>query len=215
MKIGIVGSGDVAQALGRGLAARGHDVMLGSRDPKSEKLQKWKEGSKGKVSTGTMEETARHGPVVFLSVHGDAAEEAIDRAGIQNFEGKLVVDTMNPLDLSKGMPPGLLYGVTDSLGERVQRKLPRSRVVKAFNTISSAFMADPRIPGGTPELMICGNDAKAKEEVTALAKELGWPGTLDVGGIEVSRWIEALVPLWVRVGMKLGTWHHAVRWAHP
>lgn len=216
MKVGILGSGDVAQALGRGFVSRGHQVMLGSREPKSEKLQAWVKQTGGKGSTGTLAETAKHGEVLVLSVHGDAAEAVIEAAGPAHFDGKLVIDTTNPLDTSKGFPPGLFLGVTDSLGEHVQRKLPRSQVVKAFNTISALQMVDPKFPAGaSPPMMICGNDAKAKERVTEIARSFGWPGTLDLGGIEVSRWTEAFVPLWVTVGMKLGTWHHVAHWAHP
>lgn len=216
MKVGIIGSGDVAQALGRGFASRGHDVMLGSREPNSEKLEGWKKKTSGKVGTGTVLQAARHGEVVVLSVHGKAAEAAIEAAGRENLEGKLVIDTTNPLEMSEGLPPGLFVGVTDSLGERVQKMLPRSHVVKAFNTIASIQMVDPKFPASSsPPMMICGNDAKAKTQVDGIVRSFGWSGTLDLGGIEMSRWMEAFVPLWVTVGRKLGTWHHVAEWVHP
>ncbi|MDE1820748.1 MAG: NAD(P)-binding domain-containing protein [Euryarchaeota archaeon] len=215
MKVGILGSGDVARALGRGFASRGHDVMLGSREPESEKLRTWKKEVGGRGSTGTSEQAATHGEMILVCVHGTGAEEAVSTAGPDHFQGKVVIDTTNPLDTSRGFPPGLFVGITDSLGERLQRKLPGAKLVKAFNTISSVQMVDPKFPGGAPELMICGNDAGAKARVTEVAKELGWPGTLDLGGIEASRWMEAFVPLWVTVGMKLNTWHHAAKWVHP
>jgi len=44
--------------------------------------------------------------------------------------------------------------------------------------------------------------------VTAILKELGWQDSIDCGGIDGARWLEALVPLWVRVGMALGIWSH-------
>jgi len=211
MRVGILGSGMVGQALGRGFASRGHDVMVGSRKPQSDELRAWLRAAKGKVSTGTPSEAAAHGEVIVLATHGEAAEAAIDLAGRGNFDGKLVIDVTNPLD-GKG---GVFVGTTDSLGERVQRKLPKAKVVKAFNTVPSAQMVDPHVPGGPPEMLICGNDADAKRRVVGALKDFGWPGAIDVGGIEAARWLEAIVPLWVRVGQVLGTWEHMWKVVRP
>ncbi|TLZ97266.1 MAG: hypothetical protein E6J99_09575 [Methanobacteriota archaeon] len=104
--------------------------------------------------------------------------------------------------------------MTDSLGERIQRALPRARVVKAFNTVPNTQMVDPKFSGGTPDLMICGNDAAAKKAVAGIVKEFGWPGALDLGGIEGARWLEASVSLWVLVGMHIGRWDHAFKVVH-
>src|SRR3972149_263765 len=134
MKVGILGSGDVGRTLGKGFASRGHDVKIGSRSPRSEALQKWLKDSKGKASTGSPAGAAGpHGGVLVLAILGEATEEAIDLAGPKNFDGKLVIDVTNPLDFSKGMPPGLFVGTTDSLGERIQRKLPKGRGGKCVN----------------------------------------------------------------------------------
>jgi hypothetical protein len=208
MKIGILGSGDVAQALGSGFVKHGHDVMIGSRAPGSDKLRGWKEAVGSKGHTGTSEEAAKYGEMVVLATLGSGAEPAIESAGPQNFDGKVVIDVTNPLDFSKGTPPGLFVGTTDSLGERVQRKLPNARVVKAFNTISSVQMVDPRVKAGMPKLMIAGNDAAAKRDVEELVKGLGWGGVFDCGGIDGARWLEAHVPLWVRLAGQLDTWEH-------
>lgn len=209
MKIGIVGSGTVGQALGTGFAKHGWDVMVGSREPGTEKLVQWKSAAGARARTGTFSEAARFGEVVVLATMGQAAEAALDLAGPPAFKGKLVLDATNPLDFSRGMPPGLLFGLTDSLGERVQRKLPDAHVVKCFNTVPNTQMVDPQFRHGPPPMMICGNDAGAKKRAADLLKEIGWTSTLDVGGIEASRWLEALVPLWLRVGTALGTFSHA------
>jgi len=212
MKVGIIGSGVVGQALGRGFASRGHEVMIGSRTPETEKLNSWKEKSGKMASTGTFAEAAAFGSTLVLATLGTAAEEAIDLAGPSNFQGKLVIDTTNPLDFSKGMPPGLFVGTTDSLGERIQRKLPEAKVVKCFNIVGNSQMVDPTYEG--VEMMICGNDKAAKEEVVKILKEFGWKGVIDVGGIEGARWLEALVPLWVRVGIALNNWNNVFRVLH-
>jgi len=214
MKVGILGSGDVGRALGRGFASRGYDVKIGTRKPNAKELQAWLKETKGKGSVGSPAEAAAHGEVLVLAVVGEAAESAIDLAGPRNFDGKVVIDSMNPLDFSKGMPPSLFVGTTDSLAERVQRKLPKARVVKCFNIIGHANMVDPKIPGGPPDMMIAGNDKAAKAKVTGIVKEFGWPGAIDVGGIEGARGLEALTPLWVRVCTALGDWNVAWKVLH-
>jgi 8-hydroxy-5-deazaflavin:NADPH oxidoreductase len=208
-KVGILGSGDVAKNLGRGFAAHGYDVMLGTRD--APKLEAWKKETRGKVSVGSFADAARHGDLVIVATRGGATEEVLDLAGPKSFRGKLVLDASNPLDLSRGFPPQLLFGVTDSLGERVQRKLPEAKVVKCFNTVSSIKMVDPKFASGPAKMWICGNDAEAKRATERLLKELGWAGALDVGGIDAARWLEAMVPLWVRAGQVLNTWDHMLQ----
>ncbi|MGP8071621.1 MAG: NADPH-dependent F420 reductase [Thermoplasmata archaeon] len=208
-KVGILGSGDVGKQLGRGFAQHGFDVMVGSRDPA--KLDSWRKETQGKVSTGTFAQAAAHGDFVILALNGSGTEAAIDLAGTNNFAGKLVLDATNPLDFSHGMPPGLLLGTTDSLGERVQRMLPDAKVVKCFNTVSNVKMIDPKFKEGAPPMLICGNDAEAKKRTEAILRELGWPGAMDVGGIDGARWLEALVPLWVRTSQVLNTWEHAFK----
>jgi 8-hydroxy-5-deazaflavin:NADPH oxidoreductase len=208
-RLGILGSGDVAKALGKGFAAHGYDVKLGTRDPT--KLGAWLRETRGKVSVGSFADAAAHGSFVIVATHGDGTEAALDLAGPKNLSGKLVLDASNPLDLSKGFPPGLLFGVTDSLGERVQRKLPGAKVVKCFNTVSSLKMTDPTFASGPARMWICGNDAEAKRSTEAILHELGWAGANDVGGIEAARWLEAMVPLWVRVGQAMNTWGHMLQ----
>ena len=185
--------------------------MIGSRDPGSAKLKAWKKAAGKSASTGTFAEAAAYGSTLVIATLGSATEEAIDLAGPKNFNGKLVIDTTNPLDFSKGMPPGLFVGTTDSLCERIQRKLPRARVVKCFNTVGNSQMVDPTYDG--VEMMICGNDKRAKEETALILKEFGW-AAVDVGDIAGARWLEALVPLWVRVGVARNNWNNVFKVLH-
>jgi predicted dinucleotide-binding enzyme len=211
MRIGILGSGDVGQALGRGFASRGYDVMIGSRSPDSDKLKAWLQHTSGNVSTGTFAEAAAHGEILVLATLGTAVENVINLAGAEKFSGKVVIDTTNPLDSSKGSFPTLFVGIDDSLGQRTQRKLPQAKVVKCFNTVPNPQMVDPQFSEGKPEMLICGNDAEAKKTVIRILEDFGWPGAIDIGGIEEATWLEALVPLWVRVGDALNTWRHAFK----
>lgn len=209
MKVGVLGSGDVGQALARGFASRGHDVKVGSRKP--EKLEAFVTEAKGKVSAGSFEQAARHGEVLVLATQGAATDAAIDLAGPRHFDGKLVIDVTNPLDFSKGPPPGLFVGTTDSLTERTQRKLPKAKVVKCFNIVSNVQMVDPHLPGGPPDMMICGNDEGAKRTVADIVRSFGWPEPIDVGGIDGARWLEALVPLWARIALPRNNWKIAFK----
>ena len=189
-------------------------MKIGSRNPKGKELQAWLKEAKGKASTGSPAEAAAHGELIVLAVLGAAVDDAINLAGREHFDGKVIIDTTNPLDFSKGMPPGLFVGTTDSLGERIQRRLPKARVVKCFNIVSNVSMVDPKLPGGPPDMLIAGDDAAAKKKVTAILKEFGWPGAIDVGGIDGSRWLEATVPLWVRVCSAVGDWNVAWKTLH-
>lgn len=205
MKVGVLGSGEVGQVLASGFVSRGHDVMIGSRTPDSEPLKQWKKSAGARASTGTFRDAAKHGEVVVVSVLGSGADQALELAGPSNLDGKLVIDTTNALDFSKGMPPGLFTTPTESLSERIQRKLPKARVVKCFNIVPNSMMVDPKVPGGPPDMIICGNDPTAKQETIALLKSFGWVGAIDIGNLEGARWLEALVPLWVRVAGALGS----------
>jgi predicted dinucleotide-binding enzyme len=211
MKIGIVGSGPVGRALGTVFASNGHDVKLGSRSPKKQEVQKWLKNTKGKTSAGTFSDAATHGDIILLCTLGEATEDAIKLAGPTNFDGKLVIDTKNALDHSKGTPPGLFVGTTDSLGERVQRMLPNAKVVKCFNIVNNQTMINPRMKEGLPDMIICGDDDDAKRQVAELLKQFGWGEPIDIRGIDGARWLEAYVALWVRVATSLDNWTIAAK----
>src|SRR5436309_13947304 len=168
MKVGILGSGDVGQALGRGFAARGHEVMIGSRNPKGEGLAKWLRAVKGKATTGSFEEAAKHGEVVVLATRGAAVEEVLKGVGHARLDGKVVIDGTNPLADDPNLVP--FVGMTDSLEERIQRALPRTLVAKIFNTLPNTQMLDTKLATETTDLMICGNDAAAKNAVDGIVK---------------------------------------------
>ena len=210
-KVGIIGSGDVGQALGLGFAKNGYDVKIGSRTPESEKLKAWIEKCQGKASTGNFSEAAAHGEILVLATLGTAAQEAINLSGREKFAGKLVIDATNPLDFSKGMPPGLFVGTTDSLGEQLQRMLPTAKIVKCFNTVNNQTMINPKTNDGLPDMVICGNDEAAKRQVAGILKQFGWGDPIDIGGIDGARWLEAYTALWVRVALKLGNWTIAAK----
>ena len=209
MRIAMLGTGDVGQALGTGFVGLGHEVMMGSRDAGNEKARAWAKKAGPKASVGTFEEAARFGEVAVLATLWSGTENALRLAGPENLRGKVVVDATNPLDFSLGRPR-LAIGFTDSGGEQVQRWLPGARVVKAFNTIGSPHMVNPQFPGGPPSMFIAGGDDEAKRVVTDVCTAFGWE-TIDCGGIEGSRELEPLCILWVNYGMRTGKWENAFK----
>lgn len=208
MKIGILGSGDVGRALGSGLARHGHEVMIGSREPDKDTLVAWRQESGG--VSGSPGDTAAFGDWVILATQFSGAQSAIRMAGPERLAGKIVIDVTNPLDFSAGSPPHVSTGPDDSAGESVQRWLPESRVVKAFNIVNARFMVDPDFPDGPPTMFIAGNDSAARAAVTGLLEEIGWD-VADLGGIEAARYIEGLAMCWIWYGFATGTWDHAFR----
>jgi predicted dinucleotide-binding enzyme len=207
MKIGILGSGYAGQTLGRGFAARGHQVRIGTRDPG--KLHEWLADVGPLASATTGGECAGWADLIVLSVRGSAVETVLHAAGSEHFAGKVVIDASDPLEFESGRP-GLFVGTTDSLGERVQRWLPEASVVKALNTVSAAVMIEPALSGGEPDMFIAGNDPAAKQRVGTLLAEFGW-SVIDIGDIENARWLEAMSLLWVVYHHQTGTLNHAFK----
>lgn len=202
-KVGIIGSGPVGQTLVSAFSFLGYETRIGSRSP--EKLKELVAKSKGRISAGNFEQVAAYGDILVLATHGDSTENAIDLAGVKNFAQKMVIDATNPLDFSQGMPPGIDSRYSErSLGEQVQDKLQDARVVKCFNTAPNTLMFRPKFDG--MEMLICGNDPGAKKEATKILKEFGWAGSIDIGGIENAKWLEAMVPLWVRAASVSNQW---------
>jgi 8-hydroxy-5-deazaflavin:NADPH oxidoreductase len=192
--VGIIGSGTVSKALAKGFIQVGYEVKVGSRSP--EKLD-WVKGLGENAHTGTFDEAASFGQIVVLAVLGEVTGQAIAHCNPRSFAGKLVIDPTNPLDFSRGMPPGVLPEFKDSsLGEFVQKKLPGSMVVKCFNTVPNSQFFRPKFKEAL--MLICGNDKGSKDKTTEVLKQFGWAGSVDVGGIEGARYLETLVPLWVR-----------------
>ena len=207
LKIGVLGSGPAGQTLAAGFLDKGHPVMIGSRDVA--KLDGWLRHAGPEGQIGTFAASAEFGDVIVLSVLGSAAEEVVWLAGVENLTDKIVIDASDPLDFSSGRP-GLFVGTTDSLGERIQRLIPRAYVVKGLNIVQADVMINPRLTGDEPDMFIAGDNEEAKHTVTQLLGEFGW-SVIDLGGIENARWLEALSLAWVVYSHRTGKTHHAFK----
>lgn len=209
-RIGVLGSGEVGQALANGFLKHGHEVIRGTREPA--KLAGWKATAGAKASVGTFAEAARAAELVVLAVKGEAAEAVVHLAGPGALAGKVVIDTTNPIAPE---PPvsGVLRFFTSpegSLMELLQKRVPAARFVKAFSCVGNALMVEPRIPGGPPTMFICGNDPDAKSEVRKILDRFGWE-TEDLGAAEAARAIEPLCILWCIPGLLGHGWGHALK----
>jgi len=209
MKVGILGSGDVAKVLAGGFLKHGHEVVLGTRSPG--KLADWgKKNPQARVSG--FAGAAKSAALVVLAVKGTAAAEALRGAGASNLAGKPVMDATNPI---ADAPPsnGVLKFFTsldDSLMERLQREFTDARFVKAFNSVGNACMVNPQFKSGKPTMFICGNDDGAKKLVSEVVAQFGWE-TADMGKAEAARAIEPLCMLWCIPGFLRNDWVHAFK----
>ncbi len=207
-RVGVLGSGQVAQVLAAGFKKHGHAVEIGSREPA--KLADF--GQKNGIATGDFAHAAAFGEIVVLAVKGTAALPALALAGDANIAGKTVIDTTNPIADEPPQNGILRYftGPNDSLMERLQAAHAGAHLVKAFSSVGNAFMVNPTFPGGPPTMFICGNDAGAKVEVTEILRVFGW-GAEDIGGVEGARAIEPLCQLWCAPGFLHNQWTHAFK----
>jgi len=212
MKIGIIGSGDVGRTLGAAFIKEGHQVMLGTRDISKAPVVNWKNEHPGSL-TGTFDTAAAFAEIVILATLGEASKQALLSAGKDNLNGKIIIDTTNPISHSKPPVNGVLQYFTEgkeSLMEDLQKTIPGAKFVKAFNSVGNAFMYKPRFPGGTPSMFICGNNEEAKKTVTGILTSFGWE-TEDMGKAESAGAIESLCILWCIPGFTSNQWSHAFK----
>jgi 8-hydroxy-5-deazaflavin:NADPH oxidoreductase len=211
VRFGILGTGVVGKTIAVRLDGLGHDVIVGTRNPE-ETLSRtdpdqygnppfgaWQE-EHPEVRLGTFAEAAAHGDMVVNATAGAVSLEALEQAGEDNLNGKILIDISNPLDFSKGMPPTLLVSNTDSLGEQIQRRFPEAKVVKTLHTMNAYLMVDPAQLAATDHtVFVSGDDAEAKARVSELLRSFGWSDIMDLGDITTARGTEMVLPIWVRL----------------
>lgn len=187
MKVGILGKGKVGIALGKRFLDAGHEVLFGIRQPSGPDEAK-------------MPDAVEWADILVLSVPFGAAEEVTRSLG--DLKGKVLIDLTNPI---KPTFDGVLRE-PDSAGEAVARAAQNGRVVKAFNTIGIAVMENPRFGDLDATLLIAGDDADAKVQVSDLARSIGFD-PVDSGGIGMSHYLECLAWLWINQAVKQGGGH--------
>src|SRR5829696_4827860 len=211
MRFGILGTGVVGKTIAARLDGMGHEVMVGTRDPEetmartepdqygSPPFSAWQQEHQG-VRLGAFSEAAAHGETVVNATSGAVSLEALEMAGEDNLNGKILIDVSNPLDFSRGMPPTLWVSNTDSLGERIQRRFPEAKVVKTLHTMNAYLMVDPtQLAEADHSVFVCGDDPEAKTEVTELLRSFGWTDIINLGDITTARGTEMVMPIWLRL----------------
>lgn len=218
MKIAILGSGAVGQALATRMHELGHEVCMATRDPGMTRARTepnpfngisfsaWYAKNPG-IGLCAFPEISRDTDLLVNATAGMHSLKALEAAGPGVLAGKTLLDVANPLDFTRGFPPILATCNTDSLGEQIQRQFPDCHVVKGLNTLNFNVMVTPELVPGEHQVFLCGNDIAAKQQVSGLLREMGWPEhrILDLGGIESSRGTEMLMPLTFSLMGALGT----------
>ncbi|MDJ0646500.1 MAG: NAD(P)-binding domain-containing protein [Flavobacteriaceae bacterium] len=211
-KVGILGSGVVGQTLGNGFLKHGYEVMIGTRDPN--KLAEWKSNAGQQASIGSFKETVQFSNLIVLSVKGTVAEKVISSLGSEALKGKVIIDATNPIE-DAAPENGVLRFFTDinkSLMETLQEKAPDAHFVKAFNSISSVSMVNPKYEN-KPTMFICGNNEDAKKQVSEILDIFGFE-VEDFGTAQAARAIEPLCMLFCIPGFLKNQWTHAYRLMH-
>ncbi len=226
MRMGILGTGVVGQAIAGKLSELGHEVTIGTRDA-ARTLADTKSNQYGGppfsqwiqqhpiIKLGTFTETVLSVEIIFNCLRGDAVLSTLTSIGPEKFAGKAVVDISNPLDFSHGMPPTLFFVNDNSLGEEIQKLLPQAHVVKTLNIVNAEVMVNPAKAGKEATMFLCGNDPQAKARSVELLKAFGWHDILDLGDITAARSLEMLLPIWLRTWMTLGSGYFAFKIVRP
>lgn len=190
MKIAVLGTGKVGTALGTKLTSTGHDVVYGSREPSDA------------AQTFSLRKALDSADVVITAVPGTEVVTMLEAIGDDVLGDKIVLDPSAAFTPEMAMAyPG------DSVGQRVQARFPKARVVKTLNTMNFTIMVDPMSSVSQATVFVSGDDARAKSFVHALLKDLGWPehSILDLGGIETALATEHAAPLFFATVMALKT----------
>jgi hypothetical protein len=211
-KIGVIGSGTVGRTLALGFDKHGYETMIGARRP--EKVNTFRNQERPNIAVGTFEEAAVFGEIIVLAVKGTAAKD-VARTLKNDLEGKIVIDATNPI---ADMPPedGVLRYFTSlerSLMEDLQEIVPKAKIVKAFNTVSSHNMVNPDFGDDIPSMMICGNDEDAKKRVGEIVNEFGFEPE-DFGSVKGARALEPFVMLFCIPGFLRNSWTHGFKMLH-
>ena len=189
--IAVIGTGDVATALGPAFAAQGHTIVYGSRDPSRASVEELVAVTGDGASATTPAAAAASADIVVLAVPGLLVEEIVRSLG--DLSGKIIIDPTNPLQQSSG---ALTHAVETSNAAIIQNVVPEAHVVKAFNTLNWRTMVDPASAGGPVSIPLAGNNADAKKVVAKLVEGMGLEA-IDVGGIENAHWVEGMLMLWI------------------
>ncbi len=197
--IALIGTGNVAGALGPEFAMQGHDIVYGSRNPNRPEVNELVARTGGNASATGQVEAAAQADIVVIAVPGEVAEQVV--ASLGDLSGKIIIDPTNRV--GPGDDGFMMHTVATSNAELIQALAPDAYVVKAFNTLNFRTMIDPESSGGPVTIPLVGNNAEAKATVAALVEGMGLE-PIDLGPVHFAHVLEGMLVIWVN-GRRAGT----------
>jgi predicted dinucleotide-binding enzyme len=186
MRVGILGSGLMGSKLGTLFARAGHEVVF-SYARTEQKLEKLARDARHKARAGTPREAAEGADAILLAVHWSRIDDVLKQAG--DLSGKVIVSCSLPMNADD---TELVVAHTSSGAEELAKKVPRARLVAAYNTVPSEVLFgifDARAAPTRPSLVYCGDDESAKDVAAALIRDVGFD-PVDAGPLRIARYIE-------------------------
>jgi predicted dinucleotide-binding enzyme len=210
LKIAVIGTGNVGEALGPEFAAQGHTIIYGSREPTRQDVRDLVAKTGRGASATTQKEAVAGADMVVIAVPGVAAEEVVKSLG--DLSGKIILDPTNRVNRNTGdgwanydKPAN-----ANSNAELIQSLAPGAKVVKAFNTLNVRQMTDPETAGGPITIAIAGDDAQAKATVTGLVKGMGLEA-VDFGPLRFANTLEEMLVTWANARGKNAAFNYYMR----
>jgi len=186
MRIGILGSGLMGAKLGTIFARAGHDVVF-SYARSNDKLKRLARDAQGNARAGTPGEAAKEADALLLAVHWSRIDDVLKQAG--DLSGKVIVTCSLPMDAGNTK---LIIANTSSGAEELRKKIPKARVVSAFNTVPSEVLFgvyEARRKTTRPSLVYCGDDESDKAVAAELIRDAGFD-PIDAGPLRIARYTE-------------------------
>jgi predicted dinucleotide-binding enzyme len=211
--LGVLGTGQVGQAIARRAAEVGYDVTVGARTATSAGLGVF--ADEPSIATGTFADAVHAGPLVLNATNGLHSLDVLSQVGAEALAGKTLVDVANELrPVEQGFPVPVA-SAGNSLGARIQRAFPDTNVVKTLNTMTNSVMVSPATIPGDHVVFLSGDSAPAKDETKALLRAFGWRDAqmMDLGGIETAAATEMMMAVWMAVTIARGPGAPRFNWA--
>jgi predicted dinucleotide-binding enzyme len=186
MRVGILGSGLMGGKLGTIFARAGHDVVF-SYARSEQKLKKLARDAKGKARAGSPREAAQEADAVLLAVHWSRIDEVLHQTG--DLSGKVIVTCSLPMNDDDTQ---LVVAHTSSGAEELAKRIPKARVVAAFNTVPSEVLFgvyEAKRKASRPSLVYCGDDESGKGVAAELIGDVGFD-PVDAGPLRIARYTE-------------------------
>lgn len=190
MKIAVLGFGNVGKQFANLFRDAGHEIIIGLRSGPNQEVP---------YPSATFKEAAKVADVLAIAIPFTACADVLPELA-ETTKGKIIIDSTNPLNAD--WSPKLL-GQQNSASEEISRLLPEAYVVKAFNTIFADVMGNPLEAGQAITAFIAGDNNEAKQQVSALAKDIGY-APIDTGPLYTARYLESLAHLNIQIAVGQG-----------